>query len=42
MNNHMNPEFHRNDVEAALVAAPNTKLYTFALAWLYELAISSG
>lgn len=41
---YMNPEFHRNDVEAALVAAPNTKLYTFALAFYGwdELAVSSG
>ena len=41
---YMNPEFHRNDVRAALAAAPNTKLYTFALAFYGwdELAVDSG
>ena len=41
---YMNPEFHRNDVAAALDAAPNTKLYSFALAFYGwdELAINSG
>ena len=40
----MNPEFHRNDLEAALLAAPNTKLYTFALGFYGwdELAIASS
>ncbi len=40
----MNPEFHRNDLERALTNAPNTKMYTFALAFYGwdELAISSG
>ena len=41
---YMNPEFHRNDLDAALNAAPNTKLYTFALGFYGwdELAVSSG
>ena len=41
---YMNPEFHRNDLEAALLASPNTKLYTFALEFYGwdELAIASG
>jgi len=41
---YMNPEFHRNDLGAALQAAPNTKMYTFALAFYGwdELAIASG
>ena len=41
---YMNPEFHRNDLEAALLASPNTKLYTFALGFYGwdELAIASG
>ena len=41
---YMNPEFRAGDLAAALAAAPNTKLYTFALAFYGwdELAINSG
>lgn len=41
---YMNPEFHRNDLEAALLAAPNTKLYTFASEFYGwdELAAAAG
>ena len=41
----MNPAFHRNDLEAALLAAPNTKLYTFAsefYGWDELAAASNG
>ncbi len=42
---YMNPAFHRNDLEAALLAAPNTKLYTFAsefYGWDELAAASNG
>jgi len=41
---YFNPPFHRNDLTNALAAAPNTKLYTFALAFYFwdEFAIATG
>ena len=41
---YMNPPFHRDDLELALRAAPNTKMYTFDLRFYGwdELAIASG
>ena len=41
---YMNPEFHRNDLEQALLNAANTKMYTFALSFYGwdELAVASG
>jgi hypothetical protein len=41
---YMHPEFRSPDLEAALQAAPNTKLYTFALGFYGwdELAIAGG
>ena len=40
----MNPTFHPDDVAAALAAAPNTKLFTFAQAFYGwdEQAIATG
>ena len=41
---YMQPEFHRDDLARALQAAPNTKMYTFALGFYGwdELAVASG